>query len=182
MPKSWQSRIVICLQRHLGFRIIGSSSVRTSEPRQQTSVTPPNTEWNHGNPKDSVSSYVMAEVLQQAPKLFFRGSPHITRWIARHCSPQPEKSAHRPLCGEECEEGCAGLRVDRDRNRKGTETERAACVHWAAKGGPQPRRKRRQGKSRGVKDAPQWPEPHSDHTPSLDNIGSFKNRQLSWLS
>jgi len=58
------------------------------------------------------------------------------------------------LCGEECEEGCAGLRVDRDRNRKGTETERAACVRWAAKGGSQPRRKRRPGKSRGVKDAP----------------------------
>lgn len=168
MPKSWQSRTVISLQRHLRFNIIGRSSVRTSEPRQQISVTHPNTEWNRGNPQDSMFSYMMVEIPQQAPKLFFRGSPHITKWIAWHCSPQPERSSHRPfwtLWWGVWERVCGSW--NRDRKPKGAEKpgEQLACAG-------QPRMEPNLGRT----------EPHRDHTPSLDNIRSFKNRQLSWCS
>ena len=90
-------------------------------------MTHPNTEWNHGDPKDSMSSYMMAEILQQARKLFFRGSPH-NQLDCQAWQPTEGRVFPGPyeLCGAEYEEGCAGLRVEAETKRAQRQREQLA--------------------------------------------------------
>ena len=128
-----------------------------------------------------MSSYMMVEIPQQAPKLFFRGSPHITKWIAWPCNPQPERSSHQPfwtLWWGVWEKVCGSW--NRDRKPKGAEKqgEQLACA-----GQPRmdhsPLQRGDQGKAGGLK-TPSSGEPNHTRitlrvwtTSGLSRIDSF---------
>lgn len=152
---------------------------------QTTNIYDPPQHWVEScNPQDSMSSYMMVEILQQAPKLFFRGSPHITKWIAWHCNPQPERSSHRPfwtLWWGVWERVCGSW--NRHRKPKGAEKQREQL---ACAGQPRmdhsPVQRGDQGKVGGLKTPSSGQPNHTGITPQVWTTSGLSRIDSFWCS